>query len=68
MSGNYFRRLLVIPGQIVVLGGFATAATYSARPCVSWEEIVASSLHTSSLSVLEARGGSYERIARSSDL
>lgn len=59
MSRNYFRRLLVIPGQIVVFGGFATAATYSARPCVSLEEIAAFSLHTSGLYGLEARGGSY---------
>ena len=41
-------------------GGFAVAATYPATPCVSLPEIAtAGALHSSALSPLAARGGSY---------
>ena len=59
MSGNSFVRLLSLLGAMAGLGGFAMAATYPATPCVSLAEITADSLHSSGLSALVARGGSY---------
>jgi hypothetical protein len=59
MSGNSFVRLLSLLVAMVGLDGFAMAATYPTTPCVNLEEMTAESSHTSGLSALAARGGSY---------
>jgi hypothetical protein len=59
MNGNSFVRLLSLFVAMAGLSGFAIAATYPATPCVSFAEITAESFHTSGLSAMAARGGSY---------
>ena len=59
MRENSFVRLLSLLVALAGLGGFAVAAIYPAAPCVSLAEITAESLHTSGLSALSVRGGSY---------
>ena len=59
MSGNYFLQMLWLLVLMVGSCGYVKAATYLATPCVSLEEIAVDSLHSSGLSALTAKGGSY---------
>jgi Chaperone for flagella basal body P-ring formation len=59
MSGSFFLHLISLLGLMAGPGGLAMAATYPATPCVSLQEIATDSLHSSGLSGLTARSGSY---------